>query len=139
MNSCPCNFDLLVWMKIQLVMFTLTPKLASINFGMESYVHIDSKLESAHDDSTMKSLKSTLINFGVEFLVRYSKLELVLVNSKLEFTVELEIPTSLVERCLIMEIQLFDLSLPKSIEPKFLSSLINSYISFPMLVIKFFD
>jgi hypothetical protein len=95
-------------------------------------------LEFAHDDSTMKSLKSTLIDFGVEFLVMYSKLDLVLVNSKLEFIVELEIPTSLVERCLIMEIQLFDLLLPKSIEPKFLSSLVNSYIRFLMLVIRFF-
>jgi hypothetical protein len=107
--------------------------------GWNLDLHIDFKLESAHDDSTMKSLKSTLIDFGVEFLVRYSKLELVLVNSKLEFTVELEIPTSLVKMCLIMEIQLFDLLLPKSIEPKFLSILVNSYISFPMLVIRFFD
>jgi hypothetical protein len=106
--------------------------------GWNLDVHIDFKLEYAHDDSIMKSLKSILIDSGVEFLVRYSKLELVLVNSKLEFTVELKIPTSLVKMCPIMEIQLFDLLLPKSIEPKFLSSLINSYINFPMLVIRFF-
>jgi hypothetical protein len=50
----------------------------------------DSKPESTLEDSSLKSSKSTFIDFGVESFSKYSKLELVLADSKLEFIVELE-------------------------------------------------
>jgi len=64
---------------------------------MESWC-VDSKPESTHDKSTLKRLESTPIDFRVEFLVKYSKLELMLANFKLEFIVKLEFPTTLIKK-----------------------------------------
>jgi hypothetical protein len=68
----------------------------------------------------------------VESFVGYSKLELILVNSKLEFIVELEF------LFLSMEFQSFGSSLPKFVELKLLSGSIDSYIGSPISTIGFF-
>ncbi len=75
---------------------------------------------------------------GWNFFVRYSKLELVLANSKLKFIVDLEFPTTSLKRCLSMEFQFFGSFLSKSAKPKLLSISVDSYIGFPMLATKFF-
>jgi len=60
-------------------------------------------------------------------------------GSKLDFIVELEFPTTLVRRCLTMEIQLFGSSLLKFIKPKLLFGLVDPCIGYPMSAIEFFQ
>jgi hypothetical protein len=86
----------------------------------------------------MKSSKSSPLIFELESLVKYSKLELILDDSKLEFNVEPKFPTILIERCLVVEIQLFGLLLSKSVELKLLFDSIDPYIGSPMLIIEYF-
>jgi hypothetical protein len=86
MNSCPFDVGSLIWMKTQLIMITSTIKSTPNHSGMEFCVNF--KPESIHADSKLKNLKFTPIDFGVESSIKYSKLELFLVDSKLEFVVE---------------------------------------------------
>jgi hypothetical protein len=60
-------------MKAQSIIITLIPKFAPTNFGMESWC-VDSELELDREDSTLKSLESTLIDFAMDSFVKYSKL-----------------------------------------------------------------
>jgi hypothetical protein len=52
-------------------------------------------------------------------------------NSKLEFAVELEFPS------LLVEFKIFNLALPKSIKPKLIFSSIDLYVGSPMLATGF--
>jgi hypothetical protein len=62
-NSCALGAVSLVQMKTQLIMITLTIKFAINDFGMEfSYV-----------DFKAKNSESILIDYGVEFLIKYFK------------------------------------------------------------------
>jgi hypothetical protein len=103
MNSCSPDVVSSIWMKFinldetQPIMITLTIKISTNDFGMEfSYV-----------DSKSKNSKSTPVDFGVESLIRYSKLELFFIDSKLEFVAKPKIPCASLERCLLMECQFF--------------------------------
>jgi hypothetical protein len=91
-----------------------------------------SKHESTFEDSTLKSLKSTPTDSKVESFVKYSKLELVLTNSKLEFMAELKFSS------LLVEFQFFGLSLLKSTKLKLFSKLVDMYIGYLMSTTRFF-
>jgi hypothetical protein len=74
----------------------------------------------------------------VESLVKYSKLEFVVVDSELEFVFKLKFLITLAKNCLLVEFQLFDSSIPESIELKFPFGSVDLYIGFPMLTTDFF-
>jgi hypothetical protein len=74
----------------------------------------------------LKSLESTPTDFGVESFIKYSKPELVLAHSKLEFS------------SLLVEFQFFGLPLLKSTKLKLLFDLVDLYIGYLMLAIGFF-
>ncbi len=125
-------------MKTQPIMIGPTTKSAISDYGMESSC-VDSIPELMSANSKSKSLESTPTNYGVEFYVGYSKLELFFANSKLEFVVKLKIPTTSLKKCLSMELKLFGWFLPKSFKSKILFDSIVLYTSSPMSTIKFFD
>ncbi len=75
----------------------------------------------------------------MESFIGYSKLELFLVDSKLEFVAKLEFPIVSLKRCLLVDFQFFNRSLSKLVEPKLLSSLVGPYIIYLMLVTIFFQ
>ncbi len=122
-------------MKTKTIMITLIPKFAAIDFGLKSQ-YVDSKSEFAHDNSTLKSSKSTPTNSKVESWVEYSKPKFVMVDSKLEFVSESEFPMALVESYLSIEFPLFDSFLLKSTKPKLFFSLVDPYIGFSMSATK---
>jgi hypothetical protein len=103
------------------------------NFWLKKGVFFsDSKHESTFEDSTLKSLESTPTDSRVESFVKYSKPELVLTDSKLEFIVELKFSS------LLVEFQFFGLSLLESTKLKLLSNLVDLYIGSLMSAIGFF-
>jgi hypothetical protein len=81
----------------------------------------------------LRSLESTPIDFAMESFVRYSKLELVLGDSKLEFIVEPKFPS------LLVDFQFFNSALSKFAKPKLLYGSIDLYIGFPILATIFFQ
>jgi len=138
MNPCPPKVISSVWMKTQSIMITLILEFATNNSRMKSCC-ADSISKSTHANSKSKSLESTPTDYNVEFFVEYSKPELFLADSKLEFIVELKFPTSSLKVCLLVEFQLFNWSLSKFIKLKILFSLIVLNTSFPMLRTRFFQ
>ncbi len=86
-NFCPLDVVSSVQMKTQSIMITLTIKFTINNFRME-FSCVDSKPNNP---------ESTLVDYGVEFLIRYFISKLFLTDSKLEFVAELKIPCVLLE------------------------------------------
>jgi len=133
-SSYPSNIVLLVWMKTQPIMITMTPfrKSAINDFVMESSF-LDSITKLFCTNFKTKSSSSTSANYGVESSIEYSRPKLFLVDSRLEFAAKLKFPIASLERCLLVEFQLFDWSLPKSNGPKILFNSVVPYFGSSML------
>jgi hypothetical protein len=116
-SSCPFGIISLVWMKTHLIVITPT-------YSIESHTS-DCVMESSFVDSILKLVcinlkpkksKSTSTDPWMEPFVEYSKPELFLLDSKLEFVNKPKFPTVLSGRCLLVEFQLFGWFLPNSMD-----------------------
>jgi hypothetical protein len=107
------------------------------NSGMESFC-ADSILKLVRVNSKLKSAESPSVDSKVDLSIGYSNLELFLANFRLEFVIEPKIPFASLEKCLLVECQLFDQSLPKFDGLKMPFGSVVIYSSFSMLATNFF-
>ncbi len=138
-SSYPFGFVSSVRMKTHPIMIiaTYSTKSNTSNCVME-FSFVDSISKLVHTDSKPKNSKSTTIDSWVESFVEYSNPKLFLVDSKLEFVAKPKFPNALLERCLLVEFQIFIWFLPKFDGPKIVSNLVVSYFDFLMLATKCF-
>jgi hypothetical protein len=121
MNSYPLGISLLVWMKTQSMMITPTIK-STFNDSTTEFCCVDSILKLICVDFKSENFKSIPTDSRVESSIVYSRPKVFLANSKLEYVVQLKIPSILTKKSFIVKCQLFGQSLLKSDGPKISSS-----------------